>query len=152
MGGSLLVEYRLPASSSWCDVVLLGRNNNSPTALILELKHWDTSGDVAGPYPGVITHQGSSILHPNPQLAGKQAVDSWIRSQTLRDQWEIKDSNLVNQIMEDFGLDHRISHMETLKVMESIRKDWIAKHYLDLPLEHYAKRLDSLGDFSHEVG
>jgi hypothetical protein len=69
-GGSLLVEYRLPASSSWCDVVLLGRNNDSPTALILELKHWDTSGDVAGPYPGVITHQGSSVLHPSEQVRG----------------------------------------------------------------------------------
>ena len=84
---------------------------------------------------------------PNPQLAGKQAIESWIRSQALRDQWELKDSNLVNQLMEDFGLDHKISHMETLKVMESIRRDWIAKHSLDLPLEHDAKRLDSLGNF-----
>ena len=41
---------------------------------------------------------------PNPQLAGKQAIESWIRSQALRDQWESKDSNLVNQLLEDFGL------------------------------------------------
>ena len=77
---------------------------------------------------------------PNPQLAGKKAVDSWISSWALRDHWEIEDSNLVNQLMEDFGLDYKISHLETLKVMESTRKDWISKHSLDLPLVQYAKR------------
>ena len=81
---------------------------------------------------------------PNPQLAGKKAVDSWISSWALRDHWEIEDSNLVNQLMEDFGLDYKISHLETLKVMESTRKDWISKHSLDLPLVQYAKRLDFL--------
>ena len=84
---------------------------------------------------------------PNPQLAGKQAIESWIRSQALRDQWESKDSNLVNQLLEDFGLDYRISHLETLKVLNSIRMDWIAKHSLVLPLEHDAKRLDTLENF-----
>jgi RNA-directed DNA polymerase len=87
----------------------------------------------------------------NPQLAGKQAIESWIRSQALRAQWESKDSNLVNQIMEDLGLDHKISYMETLKVMESIRKDWISKHSLELPLVQHAKHLDSLGNFKHDV-
>ena len=84
---------------------------------------------------------------PNPQLAGKQAIESWIRSQALRDQWESKDSNLVNQLLEDFGLDYRISHLETLKVLNSIRMDWISKHTLDLPLEHDAKRFDTLENF-----
>ena len=70
---------------------------------------------------------------PNPQLAGKQAIESWIRSQALRDHWELKDSNLVNQLLEDLGLDYRISHLETLKEMNSTRKDWISKHSLDLP-------------------
>ena len=75
-----------------------------------------------------------SFNKPNPQLAGKQAIESWLGSHALRDHWEIEDSNLVNQIMEDLGLDHKISYMETLKVMESIRKDWISKYSLDLPL------------------
>ena len=84
---------------------------------------------------------------PNPQLAGKQAIESWLGSQALRDLWELKDSNLVNQIMEDFGLDYRISHPETLKEMNSIRKDWISKHSLELPLVHHEKHLDPLGNF-----
>jgi RNA-directed DNA polymerase len=83
-----------------------------------------------------------SFDKPNPQLAGKQAVESWIGSQALRDQWVLKDSNLANQLMEDFGLDYRISHMETLKEMNSIRKDWISKHTLELPLVQHAKHLD----------
>ena len=88
-----------------------------------------------------------SFNKPNPQLAGKRAIESWLGSHALRDLWEIEDSNLVNQIMDDLGLDHKISHLETLKVMEAIRKDWIAKHSLELPLEHDAKRLDSLENF-----
>ena len=84
---------------------------------------------------------------PNPQLAGKQAIESWLGSQALRDLWELKDSNLVNQIMEDSGLDHKISHMETLKEMNSIRKDWISKHSLDLPLVQHAKHLGPIGNF-----
>jgi len=36
--GSLSIEYNLPASSSWCDAVILGRNETSPVAVILELK------------------------------------------------------------------------------------------------------------------
>jgi len=92
-----------------------------------------------------------SFNKPNPQIAGKEAIESWLGSHALRDHWEIKDSNLVNQIMEDLGLDHKISYMETLKVMESIRKDWISKYSLDLPLAQYAKRLDSLGNFKHDV-
>ena len=40
----LSLEYRLPASSSWCDVVLLGRGEDAPTAVLIELKDWDTSG------------------------------------------------------------------------------------------------------------
>ena len=88
-----------------------------------------------------------SFNKPNPQLAGKQAIESWLGSQALRDLWELKDSNLVNQIMEDSGLDHKISHMETLKEMNSIRKDWISKHSLDLPLVQHAKHLGPIGNF-----
>ena len=83
---------------------------------------------------------------PNPQLAGKQAIESWLGSQALRDLWELKDSNLVNQIMEDLGLDHKISHMETLKEMNSTRKDWISKHSLDLPLAQHAKHPVPIGN------
>ena len=84
---------------------------------------------------------------PNPQLAGKEAIESWLGSQALRDRWEIEDSNLVNQLLEDFGLDYRISHLETLKVLNSIRMDWIAKHSLVLPLEHDAKHPGPIGNF-----
>jgi len=88
-----------------------------------------------------------SFNKPNPQLAGKQAVEAWIGSQALRDLWELKDSNLVNQIMEDLGLDHKIPHMETLKEMNSIRKDWISKHSLELPLVQHAKHPGPIGNF-----
>ena len=36
--GNIALEYQLPAASSWCDVVLLGRHDDRPAAVILELK------------------------------------------------------------------------------------------------------------------
>jgi len=36
--GTLGLEYQLPASSSWCDLVLLGRHDDRPSAVIVELK------------------------------------------------------------------------------------------------------------------
>lgn len=68
--GNISVEYRLPASSSWCDVVLLGRGVERPAAVILELKDWVTAGDRPGPSAGLIEHQGSNELHPAEQVRG----------------------------------------------------------------------------------
>lgn len=89
-GGSLLVEYRLPASSSWCDIVLLGSGKKSPIAIILELKHWDTHGDQPGPYPGVIQHHGMLALHPCQQVRGYVEYCRRFHSAVLHRQAEVK--------------------------------------------------------------
>lgn len=68
--GSVAVEYRLPASSSWCDLVLLGRGAERPAAVILELKDWITTGDRPGPSPGLIERHGGFDLHPAEQVRG----------------------------------------------------------------------------------
>lgn len=68
--GDLTLEYRLPASSSWCDVVLLGRGTDSPAALLLELKNWDVAGDRPGPRSGLVWHKGALTLHPSDQVRG----------------------------------------------------------------------------------
>jgi hypothetical protein len=47
--GHLALEYRLPGVNSWCDAVLLGDSPSGRAhALIIELKHWDTNGDLPG--------------------------------------------------------------------------------------------------------
>src|SRR2546428_9332059 len=56
--GHLALEYQLPASSSWCDVVLLGSHRSTPSAVILELKDRDTRGDRPGRYEGLIQPEG----------------------------------------------------------------------------------------------
>jgi uncharacterized protein len=66
--GGLSLEYRLPASSSWCDVVLLGRGERGPAAVLIELKHWDTAGDRPGPSERLIQHAGEPTLHPSDQV------------------------------------------------------------------------------------
>ncbi len=58
----MALEYRLPASSSWCDVVLLGRTEKKPAAVILELKDWQLEGDRPGPREGLIEHKG--VFYP----------------------------------------------------------------------------------------
>ena len=68
--GHLALEYQLPASSSWCDVVLLGAHNSTRSAVILELKDWATRGDNPGRYEGLIERQGRQELHPSEQVKG----------------------------------------------------------------------------------
>src|SRR5262245_36306278 len=63
--GHLALEYQLPASSSWCDVVLLGRHQRQASAVILELKHWLTRGDKPGYFVGLVERQGRQELHPS---------------------------------------------------------------------------------------
>lgn len=68
--GAVAVEYRLPASASWCDVVLLGRRQQKPAAVVLELKDWETAGDRPGPTESLIERQGRLDLHPADQVRG----------------------------------------------------------------------------------
>lgn len=67
---ALSLEYQLPAASSWCDVVLLGRGNQGPGAVIIELKHWQTQGDYPEATTGLINHLGQPVLHPSDQVRG----------------------------------------------------------------------------------
>jgi hypothetical protein len=46
--GRMVVEYRLPSSAFWADLVLLGRGREGPSAVVVELKDWNTQGDKAG--------------------------------------------------------------------------------------------------------
>ncbi|MBK8018767.1 MAG: hypothetical protein IPK20_20080 [Betaproteobacteria bacterium] len=68
--GYLALEYQLPAASSWCDVVLLGRGAFKPSVVIVELKHWITRGDRPGPAEGLMERAGSIALHPADQVRG----------------------------------------------------------------------------------
>lgn len=68
--GNLALEYQLPASGSWCDVVLLGCHEARPATVILELKDWITRGDRPGRYEGLIERQGAQELHPSDQVRG----------------------------------------------------------------------------------
>jgi len=68
--GSVSVEYRLPASASWCDLVVLGRNQTQRTAVVVELKDWDTYGDQPGPSETLVWHHGELVLHPSDQVRG----------------------------------------------------------------------------------
>jgi hypothetical protein len=42
----------MPAASSWADVVLLGRHDAAPAAVIIELKDWTTAADKPGKVKG----------------------------------------------------------------------------------------------------
>src|SRR5229473_3353918 len=68
--GYVALEYQLPAASSWCDAVLLGRRLDRPTAVVVELKDWLTRGDRPGPYEGLMERAGHLVLHPAEQVRG----------------------------------------------------------------------------------
>lgn len=65
--GNCSLEYRLPASFSFSDIVILGRQQDRPSALFLELKHWQTRSDRPGPATGLIHHAGQLTHHPSDQ-------------------------------------------------------------------------------------
>ncbi len=68
--GDVMVEYRLPASPSWADVVLLGRSEEQPTAVIVELKDWDISRDRPGDREAIVRRAYRDELHPSDQVKG----------------------------------------------------------------------------------
>lgn len=68
--GNCSLEYRLPASFAFSDVVLLGRHTGRPSAMFLELKHWQTRSDRPGPALGLIEHAGQVTHHPSDQVKG----------------------------------------------------------------------------------
>jgi hypothetical protein len=68
--GNLSLEYRLPASSSWCDMVLLGAHEKNAAAVIVELKDWQTRMDKPGPYEGLMLRHTGPTLHPSDQVQG----------------------------------------------------------------------------------
>jgi uncharacterized protein len=68
--GNLALEYQLPAASSWADVVLLGKHSNGGSAVILELKDWETAADRPGKAEGLVERMGRQELHPSDQVRG----------------------------------------------------------------------------------
>lgn len=67
---AISLEYRLPASNGWCDLVLLGRGTERPAAVIFELKNWDIAATKPGQRESIILHQNREILHPSEQVRG----------------------------------------------------------------------------------
>lgn len=64
------LEYQLPGSASWCDVVLLGRHQDRASAVVIELKDWETNQDRPGKAEGLIERRGIQELHPSDQVRG----------------------------------------------------------------------------------
>ncbi len=67
---NMLLEYRLPSSPAWADVVLLGRGPSGPAAVVVELKDWDLKGDTPGERESLVQHHNRSVLHPSDQVRG----------------------------------------------------------------------------------
>ena len=68
---NLLLEYKLPAASAWCDLVMIGKGYGKKQVVIIELKNWvKNNTDAPGIKEGLITHQGVQHLHPADQVKG----------------------------------------------------------------------------------
>ena len=71
----MLLEYQIPSSSAYCDVVLLGEGNGKKQVFIIELKNYSNkSNDIPKTCKrDLINHNGELILHPAAQV--RQYVD-----------------------------------------------------------------------------
>lgn len=68
--GRLALEYRLPSAPYWCDMVMLGAHQGRPSAVIVELKDWQTRADKPAAVEGLMVRQGHEELHPSDQVKG----------------------------------------------------------------------------------
>ncbi len=68
--GNLSLEYQLPGSFSWADMVLLGRHRSRCSAVFVELKNWQTRNDRPGQTEGLIERHTGTTLHPSEQVRG----------------------------------------------------------------------------------
>lgn len=68
--GSLALEYRIPGGNNWADLVLLGRHGGEPSAVVVELKDWQTRGDLPGPGEGLMHRHHRNEQHPSRQVGG----------------------------------------------------------------------------------
>lgn len=68
----MLLEYKLPSASAWCDLILLGQSRNQrKEVFIVELKNWQkNNNDAPGDFEGLIMHQGVPHQHPSDQVRG----------------------------------------------------------------------------------
>lgn len=87
--GYMAVEYNLPASSSWCDAVLLGRNEKKPVAVMLELKDWDIRDDAPSNRETLVIHHGMFHSHPSDQVRGYVEYCRHFHSSVVHNQADI---------------------------------------------------------------
>lgn len=68
----MLLEYKLPGASAWCDLVLLGDNaQGKQQVVVIELKNYmPNDSDRPGVCEGVMMHQNKMIKHPADQVKG----------------------------------------------------------------------------------
>jgi len=64
------LEYKLPAASAWCDAVLLGEGSGKPTAVVIELKDWDTKNTQPTNREALVKQNGVYYSHPSDQVRG----------------------------------------------------------------------------------
>ncbi|MEW5863231.1 MAG: DNA/RNA helicase domain-containing protein [Pseudomonadota bacterium] len=145
--GYVALEYQLPAASSWCDVVLLGRRATGPSAVIVELKHWITRGDRPGPAEGLMERGGSIVLHPADQVRGYTEYCRRFHSTVQEQRAEVRGCVLFTR---DYSVDRYADPPNDTLVREYpcftlaphvVREAWpayLARH-LDAPDERFAR-------------
>lgn len=87
----MLLEYKLPAASAWCDLVLLGNNaQGGNEVVIIELKNYQKNeSDTPGNYEGLMVHKGTVIKHPADQVKGYTEYCRRFHSVVLNKQAEV---------------------------------------------------------------
>lgn len=144
-GGHVALEYQLPAASSWCDIVLLGRAADRPSAVIVELKHWITRGDRPGPAEGLMERAGAIVLHPADQVRGYVEYCRRFHSTVIEQRADVRGCVLFTR---DYSIGHYaeppnddlVRAYPCFTPAPDVREAWAAylARYLDSPDERFA--------------
>jgi uncharacterized protein len=100
-GGALSLEYQLPASSSWCDAVLLGHGETFPSVVMLELKDWVITNDLPTRHKNLIEHHGKLMLHPSDQVCGYVEYCRYFHQEVLRQKATVEGCVFFTSAAED---------------------------------------------------
>src|SRR5574344_1746169 len=84
---NMLLEYKLPSASAWCDLVIIGQSaDKRPEVMVVELKNYNKKDiDAPGPCEGLIIHNGMERQHPADQVKGYTEYCKYFHSAVQED-------------------------------------------------------------------
>ena len=75
--------------------------------------------------------------HPNTHNRCLEIVNSFTGGNSLKVMWKPEDTHKVNELLQLYGIDYRLNHLEVLEKQEALYSKWAHKFSIDFPFTGY---------------